>query len=283
MAAFTNFATLRLNGASFVSNTVSGEILETLSMTKTAAAQSYTPGGDVSYVLSLVNSGEAPLTGLTVTDDLGGYPFEQDTVYPLAYKPGSLRYFVDGEPQPEPTVTAGPPLVIGDLSVPAGASAMLVYEAEVTDYAPPAAGGSIVNTATVTGDSVLAPITASATLTAAEAAELAVRKALSPAAVEPGGTVTYTFTIENSGNSAVAAGENAVLTDDFAPVLTGLSAELDGIVWRKAVNYSYDETTGAFATLPGQLAVPAASFTRAADGSWVVTPGAVTLRVSGTL
>lgn len=283
MAAFTNFATLTHNGASFVSNTVAGEILETLSVTKTAAAQSYAPGEDVSYVLSLVNSGEAALTGLTVTDDLGGYAFEQNTVYPLAYKAGSLRYFVNGAPQPEPTVAAGPPLVISGLSIPAGGSVMLVYEAEITAFAPPAAGGSIVNTVTVTGDGVVTPITASATLAAAEAAELAVRKALSPAAVEPGGTITYTFTIENSGNTAVAAGENAVLTDDFAPILTGLSAALDGVAWRAAVNYSYDETTGAFATLPGQLAVPAASFTQAADGTWLVTPGSVTLTVSGTV
>lgn len=283
MAAFTNFATLTHNGASFVSNTVAGEILETLSVTKTAAAQSYAPGEDVSYVLSLVNSGEAALTGLTVTDDLGGYAFEQNTVYPLAYKAGSLRYFVNGAPQPEPTVAAGPPLVISGLSIPAGGSVMLVYEAEITAFAPPAAGGSIVNTVTVMGDGVVTPITASATLAAAETAELAVRKALSPAAVEPGGTITYTFTIENSGNTAVAAGENAVLTDDFAPILTGLSAALDGVAWRKAVNYSYDEATGAFATLPGQLAVPAASFTQAADGTWLVTPGSVTLTVSGTV
>lgn len=283
MAAFTNFATLSHNGKSLVSNTVSGEIPETLTAEKKAVAASYTPGGDVSYVISLVNSGDAALTGLTVTDNLGAVVFAETTVYPLSYKAGSLRYYVGGALQPEPTVTAGPPLTVGGLSVPAGGSAMLVYEAELTAYAPPESGSVITNTASVSGGALVTPVTATATLPVAEEAALSLQKALSPQSVAPGGTVTYSFTLFNHGNTAVALTENAVLTDDFSPVLADLTVELDGTPWTAGTQYRYDAATGAFATLPGQLAIPAASFTQTADGSWTVTPGEATLTVSGTL
>lgn len=49
------------------------------------------------------------------------------------------------------------------------------------------------------------------------------------------------------------------------------------------MQYSYDEATGAFATLPGQITVPAASYTQNADGTWTVEPGTATLTVSGTI
>jgi hypothetical protein len=37
----------------------------------------------VTYVVTLRNTGNGPLTGLVVTDDLGGYDFNGTTVYPL--------------------------------------------------------------------------------------------------------------------------------------------------------------------------------------------------------
>lgn len=283
MAMFTNYATLHYQGRSVHSNTVTGEILETLSAAKTAAAESYTPGEDLSYVLSLVNSGTTDLSGLTVTDDLGAYEVEGTTVYPLALEEGSLRLFVNGVLQSAPTVTAGPPLTVTGLTVPAGGSLLLVYEALPTEYAPPTADGSILNTATVTGPGLAVPVTASAEVPAAQTARLTVRKALSPAIVPPLGELSYSFTLENSGNSPVTAAENAALQDVFDPILTGISVSLDGTPWAAGVNYSYVQATGEFTTLPGQIAVPAASFTQNEDGSWTLTPGSVTLTVTGTL
>ena len=75
MATFTNKATLSFNGGSVESNTVTGTFLETLSVTKTALTEEYTLGSRITYVVSLVNSGSTPFSGLTLTDDLGGYPF----------------------------------------------------------------------------------------------------------------------------------------------------------------------------------------------------------------
>ena len=132
MASFTNFATLIYNGGTSNSNTVTGELLETLTLTKTAASSRYTARDNVTYVLSLVNGGTAPLTELALTDNLGGYAFGTDTVYPLTYNEGTLRVYVNGVLQTTPTVTAGPPLTVTGLTVPAGGNALLVYEAAVT-------------------------------------------------------------------------------------------------------------------------------------------------------
>ncbi|MBQ3103204.1 MAG: hypothetical protein IJC58_02855, partial [Oscillospiraceae bacterium] len=96
MATFTNFATLSYNGGTTNSNTVTGELLETLSVSKTAVMDDYTAKDDVTYVITLVNSGPTALTNLTLTDDLGGYTFVEAPVYPLSYTEGSLRYCVNG-------------------------------------------------------------------------------------------------------------------------------------------------------------------------------------------
>lgn len=120
MATFTNYATLSYTGGTTDSNTVTGELLETLTAAKTAVTDTYSQRDTVTYVISLVNSGATALTALTVTDDLGGYSFGDTTVYPLSYVDGSLRYYVNGALQPAPTVTAGPPLTSpGSTSPPA--------------------------------------------------------------------------------------------------------------------------------------------------------------------
>ncbi len=66
----------------------------------------------MTYVVTLRNTGNVPLTGLTVTDNLGGYEFNGTTVYPLTYEDGSATLFTNGVPQPAPAVTAGPPMVV---------------------------------------------------------------------------------------------------------------------------------------------------------------------------
>ena len=98
MATFTNQATLTYNGQTTTSNVTVGELTETLTAAKTAVVPTYGTDGRVTYILSLVNSGTAPLTGLTITDDLGGYAFNAGTVYPLSYTAGSVRYYQNGVP-----------------------------------------------------------------------------------------------------------------------------------------------------------------------------------------
>ena len=284
MAIFSNQATLTYNGGSTNSNIAYGEILDVLTATKTAIEGTYAPGELVTYVVTLRNTGGTALTGVTVTDDLGGYVFEGNTVYPLTYEDGSATVFVNGVPQAAPAVTAGPPLVVSGLNIPAGGDLVLVYQARANQFADPAAGGTIINTVTVTGDGITTPITATETVTAASAPELTVSKSISPTQVVDNDRVTYTFVIQNTGNEAVVATDNAVITDTFDPILTDLVVTYDGATWTEGVQYTYDAATGLFATLPGAITVPAATYTQdPVTGAYTLTPGIATLTVTGTI
>ena len=283
MAVFTNFATLSYKGGTRNSNTVTGEIMETVSVQKTAVSTGYGAGDTLSYAVSLVNSGPADVSGLTVTDDLGAYELDGTVLYPLSYVDGTARLLVNGALQPAPAVTAGPPLVFSGIAIPAGGSAVLAYEADVTGYAPLAPDSEITNTVTVTGGGVSVPLTASATVESLDSADLFISKALSPCVGPANGEITYSFELTNTGNTEAGAADEVVVSDDFDPILTNISVSFNGAAWTRAVQYSYDETTGAFATLPGQITVPAASYTQNADGTWTVEPGTATLTVSGTI
>ncbi|MBO5945819.1 MAG: hypothetical protein J6Q69_04360 [Clostridia bacterium] len=106
MATFYNQATLSYNGTTTSSNVTVGELLSSLGITKSAISTSYGKDDGVSYIISIVNSTASPITGLTLTDDLGAYEVGGITVYPLTYTAGSLKAYVGGTALTPPTVTA---------------------------------------------------------------------------------------------------------------------------------------------------------------------------------
>ena len=281
MAIFTNQATLTYTGGTVNSNVVTGEIREVISVSKTAVTDSYTPGGSIVYVVSIVNSGDMPVGGVTVSDDLGDFDFEGETVYPLFYVEDSLVYLVDGVVTPEQDVEAGPPLVISDIEVPAQANVTLIYETLVTSFAPLGPDAEITNTVTVTGPCIPAALTASATVPMEMDPRLSLTKSLDPEVVTGCSELTYTFTIQNSGSEA---GEDTdiVVSDTFDPILTDIAVMLNGQEL-SASDFSYDETTGEFATVSGVIIVPGATFTQSEDGTWTTDPGITVLRVTGTI
>ncbi|MBE6732345.1 MAG: hypothetical protein E7564_11715 [Ruminococcaceae bacterium] len=283
MATFTNRATLSYNGNSVNSNIVTGEIQEVLAVSKNAVQGVYTEDGVVTYVISFVNSGTLALENLTVTDNLGEYEFSGTNLYPLEYVDGSVLYYVNGTLTAAPTVTAGPPLTVSGVSVPAGGDAVIVYQARVTDFAPLANGSTITNEATVTGGGLVSPLTATETVTLQETLQLDITKALSPVVVQENGQLTYTFTIRNYGTTEAVATDNVTLTDTFDPILNPITVTFNGDVWATPANYTYNTATGEFATVPGAITVPAATVTQNEDGTWTVTPGVSTLTVTGTV
>jgi len=284
MAIFSNQATLRYNGTVTNSNIAYGEILDVLAVTKTSVEGRYTPGELVTYAVTLRNTGAQTVSGIVVTDDLGGYVLNGTTVYPLTYEDGSATLFIDGVLQPAPTVTAGPPLVFGTISLPGGSDAVLVYQARANEYADPAATGSITNTATVTAQGLGTPVTASETVSATVAPALSIQKSISPSQVVDNDRVTYTFVIQNTGNQAVVATDNATVSDLFNPILTDLTVTYNGTAWTEGVEYTYNEGTGLFTTLPGQIVVPRGTYTQdPVTGEYTVTPGTATLTVVGTI
>ena len=284
MAIFSNQATLTVNGNSTNSNIAYGEILDVLTATKTAVEGSYAPGETVTYAVALRNTGAATLAGLTVTDNLGGFPFGAGTLYPLTYVDGSVTLFVNGVLQPTPAVTSTQPLVVSGISIPGAGDAVLVYQAVANEFADPAAGGTIVNTATVTGDGLSAPITATETVIVRTAPALTITKSISPTQVVDNDRVTYTFVIQNTGNEPVVATDNATISDTFDPILTDLTVTYNGAAWTEGIQYNYDAATGLFTTVPSQITVPAATYTQdPVTGAYTVTPGTATLVVTGTI
>lgn len=284
MAQFTNQAQLSYNNSVVNSNIVVGEIRGGLSAEKTAVLGDYVRGDDVTFVISMVNSGSTAITGLTVTDDLGTYPFGTETRTPLTYVEDSVHLFVGGAPQPAPTVEAGPPLVFSGITVPAGSNLLLIYEADANRYAPLGSEDSIVNTATITGTGIATPITVSETITPETEPQLTITKSIEPVPVAENGTLTYRFVIQNYGNTEAVAADNAAVTDTFDPALTNLTVSLDGTTWTEGTEYDYDAATGVFTTVAGKITVPAATFEQDPEtGAWVVTPGVTVLVVSGTV
>lgn len=284
MATFTNQATLSYRNGTTTSNVVTGELVEVLSASKTAVSATYTPGGRVTYIISIVNSGTTEYTGLTITDNLGEYTVGTTTFVPLDYVAGSVHYYRGGVEQTAPTVTAGPPLVISGISVPAGGSTTIVYEAEVNSAAPLTAESSIINTAEISGEGLNTPITVTETVSTVAEPSLTISKAICPPTVVENGQITYTFVIQNSGNTAAAAADGIIVSDTFDPILKNITVTLNGTALTAGTEYTYSETTGEFATTAGRITVPSATYSQnTTTGEFTVTPGVAVLTVTGTV
>ena len=284
MATFYNQATLSYRGGEVVSNITTGQTVEVLTAVKTALPNTYRVGDTVTYVVSLTNSGSLPLTGLTVTDNLGAYTSDTGgTVVPLDYVEGTLRLFTNGALQPDPTITAVTALTVTDVTVPAGGNALLVYQTTVNAFAPGVTDGTVTNEVIVSGAGI-SPVIAEETITAAVGAQLSITKSLSPAVVPENGQLTYTFVIQNMGNAPATAEDNVTVTDSFDPILTNIAVALNGVPQSAPDNYTYNEATGLFRTVPGQITVPAATYTQdPVSGAWTIDPGTVTLSVTGNI
>lgn len=283
MTTFFNQATLSYSGGTVNSNITTGEILEVLSASKTAVGDDYSASSDVTYVINIVNTGSVPYTGLTITDNLGTYTQGTLTLTPLDYVEGSVRYFVNGTIQATGAVTAGPPLVISGINVPAGGVATIAYTARTNAFAPPEGEGTITNTALISGGGIT-DITVTETINAANEPSLTITKSVSPTTVVENGQITYTFVIQNTGNTPAVTTDNVVITDTFNPVLSDIVVTYNSAPWTEGVNYTYNEQTGLFTTSAGQITVPAATYAQNTQtGEWVVTPGVATVTVTGTI
>ena len=287
MPTFYNQASLSLGGQVTNSNTTEAELLSGLTLTKTAITPSYGAGDGVVYAVTLTNAGGSVYTNLTVTDDLGAYtlPDGTTTVVPLTYADGSIRLYLNGILQTPPTVTVvDGQLTVTGIDLPANSTATLLYEATANGFAPLAAGSTITNTASVLGGAGIGTLTAEATVTADEAPQLTIAKAVCPAIVTDNEELTYTLIVQNLGNTPINATDGLIVSDTFSPILSNVTVTLDGAPLAEGTGYTYDDTTGAFTTLDGAVTVPAATYTQdPVTGAIVTTPGVAVLTITGTV
>ncbi len=282
MAIFQNQASLTYNDNTVNSNIVTGEIIEVLSLTKASLNSSYSVGDTVTYITSVVNSGTTAFSGITLTDNLGGYEFGTRVLYPLTYVEDSAVLFVNGISQPVTATVTDGQLVLTGITIPANSNALISYQARVNNFAPLTPDSEIENTVTLTAPTLSTPIEASATLPVLSTPMLSITKGLSPDTVPENGQLTYTLTVINTGSQAAQTG--VIVTDTFDPVLSDITVTYNGTPWTEGVNYTYNETTGVFTTLNGQITVPAATYTQdITTGLWTVTPGVAIIRITGTV
>ena len=149
-----------------------------------------------------------------------------------------------------------------------------------------AEGSSITNNVSVnsTLPCVEGPITATATVPVEEFTVLSIAKSVCPDVVSSCEEVNYTFVLQNAGNVAVVATDNVIVSDTFAPALTNIAVTLNGNPLTEGTDYTYNEATGEFATLPGVITIPAAVISQDAEtGVITTTPGTSVLTVTGTV
>lgn len=284
MATFTNQAFLTYNGETVNSNVVTGEVVGVLSAEKTAVSGTYTQGDTITYVVSIINTGTTAITGLTVTDDLGAYTFGSQTLVPLTYVEGSVKYYINGVLEPAPAVTTTSPLTVVGLSVPAGGDAILIYEAQVNNYAPLGTQATIDNTATLNYPQLTTVVTATESVIPEDGAQLSITKSVSPTTVNENGELVYTLVISNLGATPVIATDDAIVSDTFEPILNNISVTYNGTAWTEGANYTYDSVTGLFTTNPGEIAVPAATYSQnPVTGEWETIPGTTVIQITGTV
>lgn len=284
MAIFTNQAILSYRNGAVSSNVVTGEILEALTATKNALIDTYSTGDTVTYVISILNTGNTAANGVTVSDDLGAYQFNGTALVPLTYIDGSVAYYLDGVLQGDPTVTLGTSLVFSGLTIPANGNAILIYQARVNEFAPLGADGEIVNTAAISGAGLCDDLAVTETITVSNAPALGITKGISPTTVTENGQLTYTFTVQNFGNTEASVDDALVITDTFDPILDPITVTYNGEVWTEGDQYTYDRASGTFATVAGSITVPAATFIQDPEsGEWNVLPGESTVVVVGTV
>lgn len=286
MATFYNQATLSFAGRVTNSNVTEGELVSGLSLTKTAVSTDYGPGDGIVYAVTLVNADSVAKSGITLTDNLGAYTLMGGTTefVPLTYVDGSVLYYQNGVLQPAPTVVAGNTLVISGIDVPAGGNVIILYEVRANSLAPLSAGSSIFNTVSAGGDGVCEELTDSAQITTRDEPLLSIAKAVNPLTLTCGDEVTYTFIIQNAGNTSVIATDDLIVSDTFNPILTSITVSLNGELLNEGTQYAYNEQTGEFTTIGGAIPVPAATFTRDSEtGVVTTTPGVAVLTITGII
>lgn len=189
---------------------------------KEASATDARPGDVVTYTITLRNLTLAPFLNLTATDDLTG------TLDDAVYNDDAVAVNGDGTEVGTLTVdgtmltwTGGPvPPALAPEGLPGG-TVTITYSVTVND---PISGDGVLENTVVGPPQSTCPDPPDDPPNPDCSADVPIRQLLidkvsSPGEVGPGGTVTYTVTVENTGGFAYTDDDPAAITDDMTGVL----------------------------------------------------------------
>ncbi len=197
------------NNSASATTTVAGQA--DVAITKSGPA-AVTPGNDATYTITVANSGPAAATAVAFTDVLPGA-----TTFVSGSQDSGPAFICT-----TPAVGAGGTVGCSIASLPAAASASFTLVIHV----PPAATGTLANTASVTTaspDPVPGNDSATASAPVAASADVSITKT-SAASVNAGSTLAYTVTVANAGPSDA----QAVAFTDALPAGTTFASNAQG-------------------------------------------------------
>lgn len=249
---------------------------------KNSLDTTYMRDSEITYTLMISNTSASALSGVQIVDNLGTYVFGGLSLTPLTYI-GPAQMYRDG-------ISVGsvtPTLATGQITfavgtVAADSNVMIIYKAQVNEYARLLVGSTILNSATFTATGVTESIVETNTISVAAYADVSIIKSMVPNPVTNGNELTYTFMLYNYGNTIAST---VTLQDTFSPAPAAITLKKDGIVIDPG---EYDYVSGAL-SYPGATAtttvnIPAATFTQdVTTGNVTVNPGMVEIVVTGII
>lgn len=264
------------------SNITTTTLLDPYSITasKVPVFSTFRNGDRLTYMIPIRNIGTSTLYNVTVADDLGAAA----GIIPSNYYPGSAYVYAEGALTPvTPVTAAGTVTFTLPNPIPSGSDALLIYGAAVDESlsetvtaiqdtaAVSAAGGSAADAVVTVTPSPTAAVTRE------QYAELSIYKQADKSSVQVGDTLTYTFTLTNTGSEAATG----VTMTDTLP--TGFSVTSVSLT-ENGQTTVLPAGSNAVDAATNTLTVPAGDAVRITVPAMTAgTPGVVILTVTGTI
>ncbi|MEU4536425.1 putative Ig domain-containing protein [Streptosporangium sp. NPDC023825] len=213
-------------------------LIPALNVSKSADRTTITPGGTITYTITVANTGQTPYTGATATDSLAEVLTDATYNGDASATSGTV------------TLTGSNLVWTGDLAI--GATSTITYSVTVLNPDP---GDKLINNR-VSSDTPgstcpsAGTVPACTTLVTVLVPALTIVKTANAVTTTPGGTVGYTITATNSGQTAYTG---VTVTDPLAAVLDDAAYNGDATATTGTVGLA-----GQTLTWTGDLAIGAA-------------------------